>query len=93
MNDAATRETNRKCFVVGVAKLDKTRLIVAAQYLERFCNHCALDAAATHRANNFAIFIDSHCCAGVAWSRTFNVDDASNSNLFARLLPALDVIE
>ncbi len=93
MNDATASETHCECFVVGVTKLDKARLIVAPQYLECLSNHCAFDTSATHRTNYFAILIDSHCGTGIAWARAFDVDNASNGNLFACLLPALDVVQ
>ena len=93
MNDAAASETHCKCFIVGVTKLDKTRLFVAPQYLECLSNYCAFDASATHRTNNFAVFVDGHCGTRIAWARAFDVDYASNCNLFACLLPALDVVE
>jgi hypothetical protein len=48
MNDAAACETDSKCFIVGVTKLDKARLFVATQYFKRLCYHGAFDATATH---------------------------------------------
>jgi hypothetical protein len=48
MNDATACETDGKCFIVGVTKLDKARLFVATQYFECFSDHCTFDATATH---------------------------------------------
>jgi hypothetical protein len=93
MNDAAACEAHGKSIVIGVTKGDNAAGLFSGENCKRFCNNSALDASTTHGANDFTVFVDSHCGTSAAWARALDVDNASKSDALAGCAPTVDVVK
>jgi hypothetical protein len=93
VNNAAACETNGKGVVIGVTKGDNTAWLFSGENGERFGNNSALHAAATHGANDFTVFIDSHCSTRATRARALDVDNASKSDALAGCAPTVNVVK
>jgi hypothetical protein len=93
VNDAAASETNSKGIIIGVAKGDNAAWLLSGKNGERFCNNSTLHASATHGSNDFAVFIDSHCCTRATRARALDIDNASKSDALAGCAPTVDVVK
>jgi hypothetical protein len=93
VNDAAACEAHCKSIVIGVAKGDNATWLFSGENCKRFCNNSALHAAATHGANDFTIFVDSHCGTCASRARALDVDNASKSDALAGCAPTVNVVK
>jgi uncharacterized protein YcnI len=93
VNDAAACKANGKGVVIGVTKGDNPAWLFSGKNGERFCDNSALHAAATHGANDFTIFIDSHCSTCATRARALDVDNASKSDALAGCAPTVNVVK
>jgi hypothetical protein len=93
VNDAATREADGKCVVIGVTECDNTAGLFARENRKCFGNDSAFHASTTHGTNDFAIFVHGHCGTCAAWARTLNVNNASKSDALACCAPTVDVVK